>query len=140
MGIQSADQILKRLEFESGGELKLQNAKSLIRVQTKTADYTVTVADSGTYFTTSGDTGAITFTLPAVAAKGLNYHFVQTVDQDLTVTAGTVDTLCAYNDLAADGVAFSTSSHQIGQMFFVFADGTQWHALALTSGTLTVNT
>lgn len=114
--------------------------KILLRSQNKTANYTVTLADSGTIFTNSGDDGAITYTLPTVIQKGWFAIFINMVDQDMTVTNGTADDMIAFNDIAADGVAFSTASNQIGQAFLVFCNGTNYVGLALTSGTLTVNT
>lgn len=114
--------------------------KILLRVQTKTADYTVTVADSGTIFTNHGDTGAIIFTLPVNPEKGLCYLFVNAVDQSLNVTAGTVDTLITHNDAAADSVDFDQSSNKIGQAVFVFADGNAYYAIQVSAGTFGVNT
>ena len=53
----------------------------------KTANYTVVAgADNGTHFTTTGNAGAITFTLPAVA-KGNRFRFTNTVGQAMTITA-----------------------------------------------------
>lgn len=132
---ESANQLISKLKFKSSGELDAGNAKLLLRVQTKTADYTVTEADSGTWFTTYGDSDAINFTLPTNAKKGLVYFFWQSVDQNLTVTAGTADTLVTFNDLAADSVAASTSSQKIGALFIVFADGNKFHAACLSNGT-----
>jgi len=114
--------------------------KILLRSQNKTASYTVTLADSGTIFTNSGDADAIVYTLPTVIQKGFFAIFINMVDQDMTITNGTADDLVAHDDTAADGVAFSTASNQIGQAVLVFCNGTEYVALALTGGTLTVNT
>ena len=80
-------------------------------VVAKTASYTVTAAESGTLFTTTGATGAVEFTLPSKAA-GLHFWFFNTVDQNMTVTADAVDTIVTFNDAAADSVATSTSSEK----------------------------
>jgi len=112
----------------------------LARVQVKTADYTVLLSDSGTFFTTYGDTGAIIFTLPAVLKKGFFAYFIQSTDQDMTITAGTVDTMITYNDLTADGIATSTANHQIGSLLMVLCDGNAYHGFNLGGHTLTVNT
>jgi len=138
MSINSAKQIVPGLEYESGATLDEQNAVKLVRVQVKTADYTVLETDSGTTFTTYGDTGAIIFTLPTNPKKGLNYRFIQSTDQDLTITAGTADTLITYNNLLADGVATSTASHQIGAVIEVLADGNAFHAWCTSGHTFTV--
>lgn len=110
----------------------------LLRFQNKTADYTVKLADSGTFFTTYGDAGAIIFTLPSAIKKGVFYLFAQSTDQNMTVTAGTADTLITYNNLAADGVACSTGSHKIGAVILVYCDGNKYHAACISGHTFTV--
>ena len=106
-------------------------------VVAKTGDYTVTAAESGTIFTTTGATGAVTFTLPSKAA-GLHYWFFNTVDQNMTVAPDAVDTMVTFNDAAADSVAVSTSSEKIGGAFHVFCDGTKWCAMNASGGANTV--
>jgi len=141
--LQSAKQWITDLKVTKLLDLSKDAAngpKVLLRIQNKTADYTVLQADSGTIFTNYGDGDAITYTLPTSPTKGWFAVFVNTVAQDMTITAGTADTLIAHNDAAADGVAFSTGSNEIGQAVLVFSNGTVFIALALTTGTLTVNT
>lgn len=96
-------------------------------VVAKTSDYTVTAADNGTLFTNGGASGAVVFTLPTIA-KGLRYRFFVEADQNVTVTAGTADTLVVFNDAAADSIAFSTSSEKIGGSVEVVANAaaTKW--------------
>lgn len=101
------------------------------RFVTKTADYTVKSEESGTFFLTTGATAAVNFTLPAIADGPFVFFFLATADVSLTVTAGTADTLIAYNDLAADSVALSTASEKIGGGFMVWCDGTSVGAVAL---------
>lgn len=96
------------------------------RVSAKTADYTVTEADNNTLFTNRGAAGAVIFTLPVTAKLGLRYGFYVAADQSVTVTAGTADTIVAFNDIAADSVAFSTASEKVGGMYEVIGDGTGW--------------
>lgn len=105
----------------------------------KTADYTVTENDNGTLFTNRGATGAVIFTLPATAEKGLRYGFYVVADQNVTVTAGTADTMVVFNDATADSVAFSTASKKIGAYVEVYGDGTGWlvQANQWADGTLT---
>lgn len=98
-------------------------------VVAKTADYTVLTGDHGTLFTNRGATGAVNFTLPATAAKGLRFGFFVVANQNLVVTAGTADTMVAFNDAAADSVAYQTSSEKVGGMFEVIGDGTGWLVL-----------
>lgn len=90
----------------------------------KTADYTVTAADSGTIFHTTGATAAVNFTLPAISTGPFYFLFIAGADQNLTVTAETADTAVTYNDLTADSVAFSTASEKIGGAIEVYCDGT----------------
>lgn len=100
-----------------------------VKMEVKTADYTVTAADSGTIFHTAGATAAVNFTLPAISAGPFRFAFLVGADQNLTVTAATADTIITFNDVAADSVAFSTSSEKIGGSIEVFCDGTYLYAL-----------
>lgn len=100
------------------------------RVVAKTASYTVTLDDAGTLFTNRGAGGAVTFTLPAAArAAGIEYMFVAVAGQNLIVSDGGVDSLVAFNDAAADSVAYQTASEIIGGGFHVISDGTSWLVL-----------
>lgn len=137
MAIQSAKQITPGIEISPGGTLDITAAKVLLRIQNKTANYTVLETDSGTIFQNRGDTGAIEYTLPTNPKNGLFFIFVSAVDQSMTITAPD-EKLVAYNDLTADGTSFVTGSHKIGSACLVFADGTMWYALALTAHTQTV--
>ena len=93
----------------------------------KITNYTVTEADSGTMFLAT--TADCNFTLPATAEKGLWYGFYQTANFELKVTAGTVDTMICYNDVAADSVAYTDDAKQIGGFFEVYGDGSKWLVL-----------
>lgn len=95
-------------------------------VVAKTADYTVVEGDNNTLFTTRGAAGAVNFTLPATPKKGLRFAFYNAANQNLTVTAGTADTLVAINDLAADSISLETADLKIGGMIEIFGDGTGW--------------
>lgn len=108
----------------------IANPAVLPRVVAKTADYTVLATESGTIFTTVGATAAVVFTLPAATAGNWVYLFFVGADQDLTVTAGTADTLITFNDVAADSVAFSTASEKVGGCILAFSDGTRPYAVA----------
>jgi hypothetical protein len=106
---------------------------------TKAASYTVTAADSGAVFHTTGATGAVTFTLPA-PASGLYYAFFNTVDQNMVITCGTTDVIVHLNDAAADSITFSTSSEKIGAACQVWSDGAKWFAVTHNGATATVAT
>lgn len=96
---------------------------------TKTANYTCTAADSGTWFNTKGAGGTVVFTLPAVATSaGYHYRFTAGANQIVTVTAP-AGTLVTYNSAAATSV--STGTVNIGHGFEVVCDGSFWYANAL---------
>ncbi len=108
-------------------------------VVAKTASYTVKQDENGTVFTTTGAGAAVTFTLPAKKA-GLMFEFINTVDQDMTITSDVADTVVTTNDATADSVAFSTSSEKIGAYARAICDGTKWIIVNLSNCTATVAT
>lgn len=95
-------------------------------IKAKTADFTITAAESGTLFTNRGAAGTVIGTLPATPYKGLRYGFYTVAGQILRVTAGTADTLIAVNDATADSAGFETASLLIGNFIEVIGDGTGW--------------
>lgn len=97
--------------------------------EVKTASYQVTKQDSGTIFLTTGATAGVTFTLPPISDGPFHFRFINCADVDMTVTAKVADTMLTYNDLAADSIAFSTSSEKIGGEVEVICDGTTLIAL-----------
>lgn len=115
-----------------------------LNVSAKTADYTIKPSDPcGTLFTNRGAAGAVVFTLPGPTAvpSGTFYLFVGIADQNVTVAAGTVDTLVTKNDAAADSIAMSTSGEKIGGTMLFFTDGTAWIGIGIAVGhTFTVAT
>jgi hypothetical protein len=84
------------------------------KIQDKTADYTITEAETGCCFTNAGAVGAVIFTLPATAKEGLEYSFFGMVDQTLTITSGTADKIVGFNDVDLDSVSLATSGEIIG--------------------------
>lgn len=104
------------------------------KVTAKTTSYTVLAAESGTIFTTTGATAALTFTLPAISDGPFVFYFLSGADVAMTVTAETVDTMVTFNDLAADSVALSTASEIIGGGVMVVCDGTTLFAFQLGVG------
>lgn len=99
------------------------------RISAKTANYTVRESDNGTLFTNKGATGAVTFTLPATAKRGLEYTFYVVADQNVTITAGTVGTLVVQDNAAADSLAINTADELIGTGIRVVGDGALWYAM-----------
>ena len=113
------------------------------RFVAKTAAYTVTAKESGTWFLTTGATAAVTFTLPAISDGPYIFFFVAVADIGMTVAAGTADTLLTFNDAAADSVAFSQASEIMGGFVIAGCDGTTVFALTPISAhsqTVTVTT
>jgi hypothetical protein len=118
----------------------VQNKYPFTRTIAKTANYTVVAADTGTLFTTTGAGGAVTFTLPAIAAsKGMFFRFMNTVDQNMTVTAP-AGKLVAFNNASATSVSLQTGGGKIGSGFDIVADEAsgKWLALPIGAGTVTV--
>lgn len=125
-------------------QLQIDDIAFRLRTSAKAADYTVLQSDSGTWFTTEGATAAVNFTLPAPTGDdcdGAVYFFYNAEDIDMTVTSGTADLMIAQNDVAADSVAFSTTSLKIGGCVMVVGDGAKWMVAVLSDGnTVTVGT
>lgn len=99
------------------------------KVAAKTASYTVKSSESGTIFTTTGATGAINFTLPAISDGPFWFKFVNGAAQNMTVTSAVADTIITFNDLEADSVAFSQANEIIGGMILAICDGTSLFVL-----------
>ena len=119
---------------------QIENIAYKRNVVAKTANYTVKATESGSIFTTQGATAAVIFTLPATTScDGLEFIFYNCEDVDMTVTAGTVDTMTAINDVAADSVKFGTTSLKAGGGIWIFGDGTNVHSMIMGGqGTQTV--
>lgn len=129
------------INFKLDTPLFANNGGRWRKVRVVTADTTLTAADNGCLFVTNGS-GAINFTLPAML-EGLEFGFYNAVDQNMTITSAPADTLVAFNDIAADSVALSTSSEKVGGMFEVLGLSTGkglviphlWEAQTMTIAT-----
>lgn len=75
-------------------------------VQTKTADYTVTAADSGRTFSTTGASGTVVFSMPA-AVPGLKYRFYVGAAQELRIDPNGTETI----SLPSTGVASAAGAY-----------------------------
>lgn len=102
-------------------------------METKTASWTATAADSGKIFMVVGATANVAVTLPAIGTGPFAFTILHGSDVNLTVASATADTIITYNDLNADSVAFSTSSEKIGGAVDVYCDGTSLFVLARIS-------
>lgn len=114
-------------------------------ISNHTASYVLLEEDCGKLFTNQGASGAVTFTLPTAAnlAAGWNATFFNAENQNLTVASAEGDNMAAFNDVAADSVALSTSNEKVGTGFYVVWDGTNFLVfvfLGADSVTVTVAT
>ena len=123
------------------GLLNLKGSKLAWR-EISASTKTLTYDEAGLlYYVTYAGTCAITLPANTLALKGRWFLILQTVDQTLSVAAATVDTLIADGDIAADSVAFSTSSHKAGGLFLVIGTGAAWAVVNMSVGcTMTVTT
>ncbi len=109
--------------------------------QDKTANYTIVTGDNGTCFTNKGAAGAVTFTLPLLAA---NYIFGFYVDaaQSVTVTTNSGDgaKIIAFNNRAVTNVAITTGGAQIGGalVFLSRPDAAAWYLWNQSAGAVTL--
>jgi len=105
-----------------------QQVVDYIKIVAKTSDYTIPPEDCGTYFTTEAASDAVNFTLPTTLQTGWHAWFFVAENQSMTVTAPT-GLLIAFNDVAADSIAFSTTSEKAGGAIHVICDGSKYMAL-----------
>lgn len=124
-------------QLSTQGDAYIQLNDFRRNVSAKTANYTVTAADSGTFFTTAGAAGAVTFTLPATGTTGLDYTFCNAAAQNMIVTAPT-DELVTFNNINATSVAFQTTSELIGGCVRIISDANQYIAQIMAEETQTV--
>lgn len=100
------------------------------------AAYTPTSEDTGTLFTLSG---AMTFTLPAAAARYKNVYYELVVIADVTcvVAAANAGELIMFNDVAANSFTWSTSSEKVGAACKLICNGVSWIVILMTEETQT---
>lgn len=104
------------------------NVQSTSGVLTKTADYTLTAADSGKTVDSTGATGAVTITLPA-AVPGLEYYFRVGAAQELRIDPNGTETI----SLPSTGVAGAA-----GKYLTADAAGETVHLKCIKAGTWSV--
>lgn len=98
-----------------------------VRIDDKTSNHTVSIADTGKILTNRGAGAAITFTLPrAATARNVSVIIYVVADQSVTVQAEQAGELIVFNDAAANSVAYSTLGEKVGGAFFCNCDGTSW--------------
>lgn len=101
--------------------------------------YQVLSTDNSTLFDNTGATGAVTFTLPALA-NGYFFGFRVVADQTITVASSEGTNMVAFNNASASSVAFSTGGAKIGGMFWVYTNpaATKWVVENHSAGANTV--
>jgi hypothetical protein len=105
------------------------------RVSAKTANYSVATGDSNTFFTNTGATGEVDFTLPT-AAVGLVYTFYVDAAQTLKVIAGASTTIRVAGSVSA-AAGNITNATTGGCITLIAISTTQWVAES-SQGTWTV--
>ncbi len=105
----------------------------------KTTNYTVVAGDTANLFTTTGAGGAVTFTLPTLAA-GLVYWFWNTVNQNMAITAPAANTLVADGNATGTTATYSTASHKIGSFGMAWANqaATLWYFFNMGGTVVTI--
>jgi hypothetical protein len=98
-------------------------------ILTLNATATLSAAHVGSHIIVRGAVAPVVLTLPATPLKGMRFRVTNASAQNLTIVAGTPDTLVAYNDLTADSIALSTANELIGGSFEIVGDGTGWVVL-----------
>jgi hypothetical protein len=103
-----------------GGEPSWQSS-NIVTVVTKSANYTLLISDSSTYFNINTSGGALTLTLPA-PSSGLFYKI-----KDSTGSFGTNNcTLAPHSTEMIDGLAANKVLQTNWGDFQVYSDGTNW--------------
>jgi hypothetical protein len=116
--------------FSVAAGVALPNGQVTYPTETaKTAAYQVLTTDAGTLFTTTGNTGSLTFTLPAIAANLGPFEFLNTVAQTMVISSTEGSNIVTDGNAAASHLTFSTSSHQIGARIVLRSNaaGTLWY-------------
>lgn len=129
----------QKIEIEDGGTLSLlAGALTTLPVTVDADGGAITSANLCRVYSTRGATGAVTFTLPAVADNAGKWClFINAADQNMIV-AGPDEGVLTFNDLTADSIAFQTTSEKIGGMFLAICDGTSWCVAPIATETQTV--
>ena len=105
----------------------------------QTASYTVLTSDNGSMLDNTGATGAITFTLPAIAS-GLVYTFVVVADQNVTISSNEGSNIIGPANAAASNIIFQTPGSRIGGVARLYTNpgATKWICELPTKAAVTV--
>lgn len=112
----------------------LFETKTVVKITTKTTNYTATVADSGTSFNNNGASGSVNIFLPA-ATKGLTYCGVVATAQTFQFTAHDTNLIYSGAIVSSSGGNINSNTpysyiqlecHLSGIWLVTFLTGT-WH-------------
>lgn len=104
-------------------------------VEAKTADYPVTYADAGKYFTNDGAAGTVVFSLPA-AVPGLRYRFQVLAAQALRIDPNGTETIGVHTGVQAAAGKYVGNSTAGNFISIVCVKAGQWNVDA-AAGTWT---
>lgn len=95
----------------------------------KTGNYQLLTTDNGSFCTNAGAAGPVTFTLPAIAAN-YRFGFYVVAGQNLLVTSKEGGNIVAFNNAAANTLAFQTAGQLIGGCLILQSNelGTLWYS------------
>ena len=98
-----------------------------LNIEAHTASDTLLENESGSVHTNLGATGAITFTLPSSATKGVNYRFAVQAAQELRIDPGTATIRDDVNQTASK----YTTANAIGECIHIVADANgDWETIS----------
>ncbi len=103
LALANADQLIGLDSLGGWGQVDAQDLRKL-NVLTKTADYTLLTADSGSLITNTGATGTVVISLPA-ATVGLHYRFQNRAAQALRIDPNGSEVIANNTVNSADGGA-----------------------------------
>lgn len=121
LDLMARQQMASHFIFDDIGHLTGSHWFPFRRFQNKQEAYTVVAADNFSMFDNADASGAVTFTLPAIA-RGYLFGFRVVADQNVTVASAEGDNMIALDDAAADSVAFSTTNELIGGVIWVYTN------------------
>ncbi len=115
-------------KFSLAGAAEMELGRHTRVIMWKGTSYTCLASDTGKIISTTSAAAAVVYTLP-VKASGLHYTFFNVADQDMTIqlASGSSDEMVAFNDAAADSVAYALSGRQIGAACELICDGKVWY-------------
>lgn len=112
------------LRFQLGGQANV--SAPLVKTNGTASPYTLTAADWGLTFTTTGAAATVYFTLPvpSAALAGMTATFICTTATGMVITC--TGKLVGLNGAAFNTCTFTTASNMYGAVASVVCDGSKW--------------